>query len=274
MNGTFLSHAADELKSALAFLTAVPVGAVPPSAETVKMFPAVGMLLGVSEGLFYKLAKKIFPGYMAAAATVFFDLIITSGIHLDGLADSADGLLAHVPEKSRFLIMKEPTVGAYGVTAIVLALTIKTLAMAEGEAAPADFVLMMTLSREIAKTIIQKSTYAKEEGLAAQFKDLEAPGNKTSAVFGKGNNFRLSDFGITAICVSVILFYVTKSGKKYAGKSAFSLLFSLLPVFFIHKNAKNKLGGYTGDTIGASIEVYELSYLLLRSVNESRKYRG
>ena len=253
---------AKEFKSALAFLTSLPIDATAPSPATLKMFPAVGALLGISEGLLYKLVKKVSPAYMAAAVTVMSDLVFTSGMHLDGLADSADALLAHVPKNSRLSIMEEPALGVYGVSAIVMSLILKTLALFGDESALVDFVLPMVFSRTIAKAIIEKSTYAKGDGLALKFQE----NSNDHSDLTPANAPDMTSLETAMIAILLLMSLLASKRKKVLTKRIFSLFAALGPVLFIHKTAKNKLNGYTGDTIGASITCYEVSYWLFRNI--------
>ena len=81
-------------------------------------FPVVGASLGALIGLSWRTARRRLPPLPAAALVVATDALMTGGLHLDGLADTADGLCAHVPAKSRLEIMAEPQVGTFAVVAL------------------------------------------------------------------------------------------------------------------------------------------------------------
>src|SRR5438477_9484947 len=111
------------VRRALAFLTPLG-GAAVPDRRTMSWFPVVGALIGLAVGGAWWAADRIWPPMLAAAIAVAVDLALTGLLHVDGLADSADGLLPHMPRRRRLEVMAEPTVGAYGiaVTASVLLL--------------------------------------------------------------------------------------------------------------------------------------------------------
>src|SRR6202050_5659800 len=109
------------MRAALAFLTPFP-DARPPTPQALRWFPVVGAVLGIALGGLWWAAAKIWPLPVAALIVVLADLALTGMLHLDGLADTADGLLPHLPPERRLEVMREPTVGAFGVGAVVVTL--------------------------------------------------------------------------------------------------------------------------------------------------------
>ena len=120
------------MRAALAFLTPLPVGSTPPpDARTLRWFPVVGALIGLAVGGAWWAAADVFPPLVAAAVAVALDAVLTGGLHLDGVADSADGLLVHHDGRERRLaVMAAPDVGAFGVAAVTLALLLRWAAFA------------------------------------------------------------------------------------------------------------------------------------------------
>jgi len=119
------------LRGALAFLSPLPVGAAAPTAATLAWFPAAGALLGVIVGGSWWAAGEAFPPLVAAAVAVVVDLAVTGALHVDGLADTADGLLAQHPDAARRrAVMAAPDVGAFGVAAVVAAVGLRWSALA------------------------------------------------------------------------------------------------------------------------------------------------
>ena len=119
--------AASELRVAVAFLTPLhltPAGTTPPppTPRSMAYFPLVGGAIGALVGLTWRQARRTFPPLLSAALAVAADCALTGALHLDGLADTADGLLAHVPSKDRLEIMAEPGTGSFAAVAVGLAL--------------------------------------------------------------------------------------------------------------------------------------------------------
>ena len=116
------------MRRALAFLTPLGGAAVPDRA-TLSWFPVAGALIGLAVGGAWWGADRLWPPFTAAAIAVTVDLGLTGLLHLDGLADSADGLLPPLARERRLAVMAEPTVGAYGVAAVVIVLVLRTAAL-------------------------------------------------------------------------------------------------------------------------------------------------
>jgi adenosylcobinamide-GDP ribazoletransferase len=116
----------------LAFLTPLPVGRdTAPSAGTLAWFPVAGALVGLAVGAAWWAAGEAFPPLVAAAVAVAADAALTGALHLDGLADSADGLLPHLDStERRRAVMAAPDVGAFGVAAVACALLLRVAALA------------------------------------------------------------------------------------------------------------------------------------------------
>lgn len=114
------------MRAAIRFLTIVPVGGAggPPSAVSLAAFPVVGMLVGLAWGLTaYGIEhQQLFVSTaVAAAAVLVVDAVLTGGLHLDALADVADGVASRRDAEQAVAIMRQPTIGAAGAAALVLA---------------------------------------------------------------------------------------------------------------------------------------------------------
>src|SRR5205085_203816 len=117
------------MRRALAFLTPIG-GAVPPSPDAVRWFPIAGLLIGLAVGGVWWGAAQFWSPAVAAALAVVADLALTGMLHMDGLVDSADGLLPHLDRERRLAVMSEPTVGAFGVVVAVAVLLLRWVALA------------------------------------------------------------------------------------------------------------------------------------------------
>src|SRR5690349_4062880 len=119
------------MRRALAFLTPLPVGtAEPPDRRTLAWFPVVGALIGALLGGVWWIAERLWPVSVAAALVIAADLALTGMLHYDGLIDSADGLLPHLTRERRLEVMREPDIGAYGVTVTVVVVALRFAALA------------------------------------------------------------------------------------------------------------------------------------------------
>lgn len=116
---------------AISFLTILPVakGSIKPGPSTLCWLPPVGGLIGLVWACFDLLAGSILPQGLRAALDVLFLILITGGLHLDGLADAADGLFSHRGREEALRIMRDSRIGTWGVVALVSAMGLRTLAL-------------------------------------------------------------------------------------------------------------------------------------------------
>ncbi|TML38677.1 MAG: adenosylcobinamide-GDP ribazoletransferase, partial [Actinobacteria bacterium] len=99
------------MRSAISFLTPLG-GARAPTPEALAWFPVVGLVLGLALGGLWWGGAQVWSTGLAAAVVVAADLGLTGLLHVDGLADAADGLLAPMSRRRRLEVMAEPGVGA------------------------------------------------------------------------------------------------------------------------------------------------------------------
>lgn len=231
---------AAEARQAFSFLTAV----VPPKGEinagAMTYFPLVGAVLGAGEGAAWRLARRRWSPLTAAALTVAGDLTLTGALHFDGLADSADGLLAHVPERARLDIMAEPQVGTFGTVAVGLALVARVAALSELEPEPLLLAALGCGSRSLMVLATRALPYARRQGLGSSFEP--SPDEPDPAL-------RSAFAGLAGAAGAM----VAVSGKRglFAFASAGAAAGALLAL------ASKRLGGYTGDVLGATGVVFE-----------------
>src|SRR5687767_11737717 len=88
------------------------------TSRAVPWFASVGALIGLMVGGVWWGAGELWPPMVAAVLAVVADLTVTGMLHVDGMADSADGLLPPADRARRLEIMADPSVGAFGVTAV------------------------------------------------------------------------------------------------------------------------------------------------------------
>jgi adenosylcobinamide-GDP ribazoletransferase len=182
------------------------------------------------------------PVPVNAALIVIASLAISGAIHLDGFADTCDGFYGDRPKEKILEIMRDSRVGAMGVAGIVCLLLLKfsLILCIPRESLWKALIAMMIFSRWSQVFACRFSKYARDEGKAKLFM---LKNNK--------NPFLIAAIFTAAVFV---LFY------KLNG--AFILLFSLLPIVLFIDYSKRKIGGMTGDTIGAASEIAEVSVLL------------
>jgi adenosylcobinamide-GDP ribazoletransferase len=207
-------------------------------------FPAVGLLIGSFGYLLAKLLCVFFPIQIAAVAILFFLACISGCLHLDGAADSADGLLSSRPREQALEIMKDSRTGAMGVIALVFLLLGKYAALSSMNTEVFCLaVFFMPLAGRCAilfAMAIQK--YARKEG-------------------GLGQLFYSEKIKKPA---TLALLFLLMTLALFAPEVLLPLLGALLlAVVLFARWCNAKLGGATGDTLGASCEIAELATSLV-----------
>ena len=116
-------------QSALALLTSLG-GAVVPGPRTLDWFPLVGAAIGAAVGGVWWAAANFWLAPIAAALTLAADAILTGGLHYDGLADTADGLLPPLSRERRLEVMRDPRSGAFALLTLSIIVALRITAFA------------------------------------------------------------------------------------------------------------------------------------------------
>lgn len=230
--------------TAVRFLTVIPVswraeGDAENFKSCINYFPVVGLLIGLFGAGFCKLLLLFFPVPVVAIAIIAYLCFISNCLHLDGLSDSGDGLFSSRPKNRSLEIMKDSRVGAMGVIIVTLVLVAKYAALSSlGPGTLPLAVLFMPLAGR-SSIILTMATvkYAREEG-------------------GLGEMFYSSKSRVAAIFASLIF-----GGTLLAydiQKGVFCLIFVLLGTLLFNRFCCTRLGGATGDTLGANCEIAEM----------------
>ncbi len=229
---------------AVQFLTRVPVRSAraPDLTRSVPWFPVVGALLGAALGAFLIGAAELVPMPVAAVVTVLLGVLVTGAFHEDGLADVADAFAGGWDREQRFRILTDPLHGSYGVAALsgTILVRVTCLAVLTPAAAAAGLVAAHTLGRGAAVATMATLPTAKPEGLGAEYaRRLRRP----SAIVGVV-------FAVSAAALATGWWV----GPLVAAAFVAALVVGALAV--------RKLGGVTGDVLGAVEQVAECLVLV------------
>lgn len=237
-----------DARRALAFLTPLG-GASVPSPGALAWFPVIGAAIGGVLGAAWWGLSHVWPPAVAAAIVVGLDLALTGMLHLDGLVDSADGLLPHLSRQRRLEVMREPTVGAFGVVAAAAVLLARWAALFSMRPSVLLLVALWIGSRTVMAVVATAVPYARAhtgDGLAAAFLGARWAGGVAAGVG--------SPCAVAAAVAAV-------HGSRIAGPVALaSGVVAALGVVWL---ARRRVGGYTGDVLGASGVVLETVGLLV-----------
>lgn len=230
------------------FLTIIPLlklTEVTPTdlARSMAFYPVVGLLLGGMLWVSWKGLEIVFPMPVVDIILIALLIVLTGGIHLDGLADTIDGLWGGKDREQALRIMRDEHIGSYGVIALIVALVAKYLALTQLPQGLKGHVLlsMPVLGRGAMVLVSYFSEYARNgPGLARPF--LE--------------NLRWRETAWASLTVVlIVLLTLGVQGLVYLGMLGLVLFLS---VWYF----KKKIGGVTGDCIGAVGELVELAFLL------------
>lgn len=236
-------------RSALAFLTIIPVADASGAAgeRLGRMyFPAVGALLGFGAGLVLVAVSTHTSPLVGAAAALGVLAVVTGGLHLDGLADSADGLFGGRDRERRLEIMRDPRVGSFGVIAVVLVLAMGIAALSSitsARALPA-LVVAGALSRWAVLGLVALLPYARPQGLGV-------------AAAGDHRGFDLVLGSLFAGLVCLLDWR----------RSVIAILLVTIVAVGVAAFAKSRIGGATGDIYGAAAEMCQLAAFIAFAVH-------
>jgi adenosylcobinamide-GDP ribazoletransferase len=238
-----------ETRLALSFLTRLklplrPEAAAQPVGAAVRAFPLVGVLVGTVGGLVYTVADLLgMSPTVSALLAIAAMVILTGGLHEDGLADSADGLGAMTREKA-LAIMRDSHIGTFGVMALFFVLSLRVVALSyAGSSIEAACLLIAAASgsRAVVPALMYMLPPARRDGLG------------WSA--GHPDRRRVVDAGaLGAVIVVVALWPIYWGLLAIAAAAAAACVVAWL--------ARRRLGGQTGDVLGAAQQLAETAVLL------------
>ncbi len=241
-----------QFRAAVAFLTRIPMGSRGAfNAEDVgasaRWFPIVGALVGGFSVAGLLVFRRIFPPLITSALVVTIGALITGALHLDGLADTADGLGGGRTPEDSLRIMRDHAVGSYGAVALMLDLVLRVAAISAmvGRAdAWRYLILAPALGRWSSVLLSATLPYARR---------LEETPSK-GAVAGL---MRKRELVISSICAVLIAAAIA----QWRAIISCSLVLAITALWGWF--CTRRIHGVTGDTLGAAVEISEIAVLLL-----------
>jgi adenosylcobinamide-GDP ribazoletransferase len=233
------------IRSAIAFLTVIPVAdAVGSPGERLgrAYFPVVGAVIGLIAGVVFVGVSAIAGNPLAAVAAVAVLAILTGGLHLDGLADAADGLFGVGTLERRLEVMRDPRVGSFGAVTLVLVIAGDIVALSSLSPASALLALVVAgvLSRLAILAVVVIGRYRYERGLG------------TAAQGGhRAFDLLLGAAFTGAVCL-------LDPARALAAAVVVALVATIVVAI-----ARRRIGGLTGDIYGAVSEMAQLGVLVV-----------
>jgi adenosylcobinamide-GDP ribazoletransferase len=182
------------------------------------------------------------PALVAGAVTVALGVLLTRALHVDGLADTADGLGSYRDSAGALEIMKKPDVGPFGVAAVVLALLIQAASAATLLSRPAPTALAGVVTATAAGRLAV--TWSCRQGVPAA-----RPDGLGALVAGTVNWFS----ALAGLALTALLAVTAAPHQPWQGPAAVAV--SLAAGLLLVRHAVRRLGGITGDVLGAVVEV-------------------
>jgi len=250
MNQEFATRIADEarlLLSGIGFLTRLPVPAWAGWDEgrlrrAGRYFPVIGALIGATGAAVWLLAGMMLPPVLAAGLALAAMLLLTGALHEDGLADCADGLGGGKTGAEALEIMRDSRIGSYGALALILSVGLRWGSLAA--LAPGAGALALVIAGGIGRAMMMPAsalaTYARRDGLGAMMAGGAGP---------------------LEVAVALGTAAVLAVAGGWAGLLALVTAAAVAGAF-LHFMVR-RVGGYTGDGLGAIAQLAEIAALLV-----------
>ncbi|HEX5802784.1 MAG TPA: adenosylcobinamide-GDP ribazoletransferase [Azospira sp.] len=242
-----LRNELDYFFGAVRFFTRLPVPAwVGHSPEALnhsaRYFPLVGLVVGLIGALVFAFASFFLPKTLAVLLAMAATVLVTGAFHEDGWADMVDGFGGGWTRERTLEIMKDSRIGSYGAIALTLLLLGKFMALVELDmllVAPA-LIAGHALSRLCATSLLYVLDYAREEGKAKPL----------ATRIGRGELALAAAFGLLALPMLPPL------------SALVGVVFAAVATLFLARKFHRRLGGYTGDCLGATQQLAEVAFYL------------
>jgi adenosylcobinamide-GDP ribazoletransferase len=249
---------------AIQFLTRLPVPQLQGFqsdwlARSTRYFPLVGVLVGLICVGVWTLACLVFPASVAAGSMIAASLLLTGAFHEDGFADVCDGFGGGRTRDAVLSIMKDSRIGAYGAIGIGMMLALKWVTLISlPRVLPITVICAHMVSRWCAIALIWRLPYVRT--------DQNAKSTPLAGSLNAGDWIMSGVFGILGLLCTMSAFHASVS-ESVAQLRLFALAFALATTGAAFAGAyfKARLGGYTGDCLGAVQQMTELIFLMAMS---------
>lgn len=246
-----LVHELRLFQVAVQYFTRLPVPAIrdfDPAwlSHSARYFPLVGWLVGIASALVFWLAAQYWNGAVAAGLALACSAVLTGAFHEDGLADTFDALGGSVSRERSLEIMRDSRIGSYGSLALLLNTGLRWAALASLAAASGALALLLLhpAARGGAATLMTRLDYVRDDD------------SKAKPVAGRQSGPALRWMLLWALLPSVLLGLIQPLAAL-AGLAAIALVHALCARWY-----RERLGGYTGDALGAAEQLGETAFLL------------
>jgi adenosylcobinamide-GDP ribazoletransferase len=230
-------------RAAVGLLTRVPSRPGPETERAIPWLPVVGAIVGAAVALVYIALRDATTPLAAAAVAIGAGALVTGGFHEDGLADTADAFGADVSKERRLAILKDPHHGTFGVLALVVSVAARIAGVSalDGWGAMAALPAAHALSRTVPALQLWLLPAATETGLGATY---SAPVMRRTALAAAALG--------TAATIALL-----------GAWSVYAFAIAIAVAAAMGWLALRKIGGITGDVLGATQQLVEIGVVLL-----------
>ena len=215
--------------------------------KSIKFFPLVGLIIGLilyfSNFLITVYLKNIFYNKtIIAIFLIILEILIAGIIHIDGLADTFDGLFSYAKKEKMLEIMKDSRIGTNGAVVLILYFITKTVLISEIITTNPKYLIIFPIIARLSTPVnAGLSNYARKSGMS-------------NAIISENGIFEV----IFSLALSIILvFYII----GIEGIITIFIAFIFIIIFML--NVRKKIDGITGDTMGACLELTSILVLFL-----------
>ena len=238
--------------SILQFMTRIPInidtGFDEEFHRTIKYFPSVGLVLGILIYIVGYVSLMLFDPFISSILIVLSLVILTGGLHIDGVGDTFDAIYSYRDKDRMLEIMKDSRLGTNSLLAIIFLILLKI-----------GFVMNL-IYIDLLPLVILMPVLGRQGVLALMYKTI-TPREK-----GMGNLF-IGKASIYDLLISLVSTLIFMAGVVLIFKTPILNIVMSIPVVYIFnilfkKHIYKKIDGITGDILGCSIELNELIYLI------------
>lgn len=213
--------------------------------------PLVGFIIGGIQFLIFFVTSMFLPHNIVSILVVLTGILVTGALHIDGLGDTFDGFFALKGNDKIIEIMKDSTIGTYSCIAIIFDIIIKIASVnyAIDKKLPLIIIAIPVISRGVQVFLFYIGNTAKNTGTG---------------------NLYIGNVGKIQLCVAVSIMTILSMVLIGTKCTLILIVFDLCFTFLFNKFCIHKIGGLTGDTLGANSEMLELiSFVIFIALNKS-----
>jgi len=219
--------------------------------KSMKFFPVVGIIIGgILWGAYLVLSRYIDNPYAIASLIVLLEIILTGGLHLDGLADTFDGIFSYRSKHRMLEIMKDSRLGSNGALALIIYFILKISLIVE--VGFAIILIMPVIARLNSVVNAAIGPYARATGMG---KSIVEHTNGIGVL-------------ISTVLTSLYVYFIGwHFGEFELGLRLLAIIpLVMLPGAYFAKLMDRKIGGVTGDTLGAVLEMTEILVIFFAAI--------